>query len=230
MSFISYQGYEGVGGYARAVRDLEAVAGELAKRGDVRLKLVVTVSEGFFVKSNATARLRGYASWFMLVEHMDYNHFQQLYEEYSGKYGPCSVGVDELYSLVGGAPGYLRELCHASREQLYANIRLWLGDLERSLSTARNRLGGEPREVIALAYEALTGSLRPLVQPELYELAETLVEHNIAYPCYTSERIEYRPQLPVYLTALELAIEHGLDSLFKLDPGEVHRESVRRRL
>jgi len=80
-------------GFREALAELEALAGFLAKNSEEQLRLVVTVSEGFFATTSAMSRLGGYSTGYMMVEPMDMNSFRALYEEYRARHG-CSIGFN----------------------------------------------------------------------------------------------------------------------------------------
>ncbi len=223
--FHELPGYTGPG-YAAALEDLRSLAGLLSKEsGGVRV--VVTVSEGFAATRRAMAALEGYSTAWLLVEHLDPAHFRLLYQEYSGREG-CQPSLAEIMALVGCTPGSLPDLCPLTSEEIVGErVPAWLGILEGALSAARSRLGLEPRSVIEKALEVLRRPVKPLREPEMFELGEALVEHNIAYPkTLPGAGIRYLPQYPVYLAALHVAAESGAESLLDLDPHEVYRRAL----
>ena len=213
-----------------ALGDLESLAALLTKNsGDIRV--LVTVSEGFIATGEALRRLEGYSTGWLLVEHLDWPHFSALHEEYSRTHGCIPSGL-EVYSLVGGTPGSLPDLCLLSREDLVrSKIRVWASIVETALSGARNRLEAsgsriEPRELIAMALRVMEEPVRPLESPVLYLLGEALVEYNVAYARLAGDGIMYLPQYPVYRVLLEEAVEEGAGSLLRLDPWKVYRRAM----
>ncbi len=212
-----------------ALRSLEAYAALLAKNADetraVR-NLVVTVSEGFIATIDATARLDGYSATLMPVEHMDQEHFTLLHREYSEKKG-CKLGPHEILALVGGAPGYLPELCRMTREHLVKHkIPAWLYRLEEALRQAQTRTGMNRRQLLDALYSLFTQAIQPLRHPHLHSLGEALTRSNIVYPCYTPRGVHYRPQLPVYRVAIELAYHEDKESLLDLPPERILEEAL----
>lgn len=195
-----------------ALAELEAVAGLLAKRGEEETRLVVTVSEGFFATARAWHRLLGYSTGYMLVEPMEPEAFQALYEEYRGRHG-CSIDFDMFVGLAGASPGYLVDLCPRDRGLLGEWLHGELHRLDHALDMAAEAAGLDRREALRAAARLLGGE--PARSPEERKLGEKLVEANIAYPCPGWPRL-YLPQLPLYAAALEAAVEAGLDDVSQL--------------
>lgn len=213
-----------------ALDDLRSLAALLAKsNGEIRV--VVTVSEGFAATHDALSRLEGYSAGWLLVEHMDWPHFEALHREYSGRRG-CSLSSREVYSLIGGTPGGLPDLCPLTPGELVeARIPAWIGIVEGALSHARNKLESrgvlvEPGELIAWAFRVLSEPLKPLRDPGLYLLGEALVEYNVAYAKRAVGGVRYLPQYPVYRAILEEAVEEGAESLLDVDPRRVYERAV----
>ncbi|WP_244403912.1 ATP-binding protein [Pyrolobus fumarii] len=198
------------GSLGDALVELEAVAGFLAKRGEEQIRLVVTVSEGFFATLGALHRLLGYSVGYLLVEPMSVGAFKALYEEYRGKHG-CSIGFDLLTRLAGTSPGYLVDLCPRSGSLLEEWV---LGELQRlsaALDLAAEAAGISREEAVRVATRLLRGE--PAETPRERRLGEKLVEMNIAYPCQARLQRIYLPQLPLYKVALETAVNTGLENM-----------------
>ncbi len=187
------------GDLERALSSLEASAGLLAKEGSGRPRLIVTVSEGFFATARAVSRLLGYSTAFMLVEPMDVQAFEALYDEYKRLYG-CKVGLEAMLALSGPLPGYLPDLCGRS-EDLLAE---WIAGEARKVYSALHEAAVKAGLSVDNARKAASRLLRgePAEDPALLALGEALVEHNIAYPCPATPPI-YLPQLPVYEVLVE---------------------------
>jgi len=203
-----------------ALRELEAVAGFLAKQGREIARLVVTVSEGFFATIDSLSRLQGYSVGYLLVEPLGIKEFRALYEEYRAKYG-CRIGLDAFVSLAGTSPGYLIDLCPRSRELLIewiaAELRR-LGAVVDSVARAMGTTRDEAREVMARILGGKTVS-----GPAERVIGEKLVEANIAYPCLYLPKPVYLPQLPLYLVALEEKIEDDPEALLEARPRPLKR-------
>ncbi|AEM38358.1 AAA ATPase [Pyrolobus fumarii 1A] len=222
--------------YLDALDDLEALAGLLAKDPHYsNITIVLTVSEGFTATDLVLSKLHGYSTAWMLVEHLDVDHFRALYKEYVSLKS-CGVDVDEVLGLVGGTPGYLPELCMLDRNTVVEErVPMWIAEVETGLSRARNVLSAEifrrelePREVIRLAYELINNDIAPLREPHLHALGQILTTYNIVYPVYPRGRdgIRYKPQYPVYRTVIELGYREGVETLLDLDPHRVYQEAV----
>ncbi len=216
---------------ARALLELESVAGFLAKRGREDVNLVLTVSEGFAATREARRRLLGYSAGFLLVEGLDRDPMGRLFEEYSRIHG-CRLGFRRYWSVYGGAPGYLVEACKLDwgrllaeklPETLYHAVDAALEELAAALGVGRRALIERVAGLFEKLYEG--------VAPEAGEtgLAERLVEYNVLYPCWG--RLDgrytrlYLPQLPVYAAAVAAAAERGLDSVSGVPP-EVLEEQL----
>jgi len=204
-----------------ALAELEAAAGALSKRGEAKVRLVVSVSEGFFATSRAWRRLYGYSTSYMLVEPMNPQAFKPLYEEYRGKYG-CNVDLNTFTRLAGTSPGYLVDLCPRSGKLLEEWLRERLNHLDTSLHAAAEAAGIGHRESIHVAAQLLAG--RSIRDPRERRFIEKLVEENIAYPCIKQAR--YLPQLPLYAAAVEAAREAGLDDITQLAPEQLKLSRV----
>jgi hypothetical protein len=216
------------GRYTVAMEDLRSVAALLSKGGGrlERIKLVVTVSEGFAPSPRAMQLLEGYSAAWMLVEPMDAAHFTMLYREYSGRIG-CKVSLGEILGLAGPLPGYLADLCSIDRGQLTVRIRRWQHMLEEALVAIKQKLAtSTPGEAIRAAYTTLERPVKPLAEPQAYRAGEILVEHNIAYPKYVGGGVEFRPQLNIYRVLLRLAAERNLESILDIDPEEAYRAAI----
>ena len=222
------------GGGDEVLADLEALAHWLAKSPEDWLRVVVTVSEGFVATGEAITRLHGYSTGYLLVDHMDREHFSALYEEYSSR-KKCQVSYRVIHGVVGGAPGYLASLCRGRRtviefieqsktvlEEALSRLRNTLAGLEPWRSQAR---GPEPRELLGLAYEVLeTGAVSPLEQPILYTVGQQLVLHNIAYPSYSRGLVVFRPQIPLYTLIIRKALEENQDSVIRIEAEKILEE------
>ncbi len=220
------------GDYEDALSDLRSLAGLLSKSNH-HIRVLVTVSEGFAATGTALSLLEGYSADWLLVEHLDREHFAALLEEYRAV-STCSHSLEEIYGLVGGAPGVLPDLCALTREDIVdRRIAAWLGIMEQALSTARNRLEAQgievgPRELVREALRVLEEPVKPLTDYKRGLLAEILVVMNIAYPKRGAREVRYLPQYPVYKIILEEAVRGGVNSLLELDPAAVYRRAVSR--
>ncbi len=189
-----------------ALAELEALAGFLAKRGEERTRLVVTVSEGFFATLDAVHRLLGYSAGYLLVEPMDQVSFAALYEEYRARHS-CSVDLDLFTRLAGTSPGYLVDLCPRRGRLLEDWVQAELERLTAAIEEAAEAVGAGPAEAARRAARLLRGE--PPASPLERRLGEKLVEVNVAYPCRVGARRVYLPQLPLYRVALEAGIVPG---------------------
>ena len=204
---------------SEALRDLESLSAMLVK-GEIRgMRVVLTVSEGFFATTRAISRFRGYGAAYMLVEGLDCSHYMALLDEYAEK-NPSCRGLDrmELVAVTGTAPGYVPEACSylgdpALRQRYIAGL---VAELEQALARIARSLGLGRDEVIELARRALAEPVQPLRDPVLAELGEKLVEDNIAYPVLRGGGIEYRPQLPLYRAVIEETSRRHAESLLGL--------------
>ncbi len=210
-------GYFGGAGSSRELmKDLEAVAGLLAKRSDINARFIATISEGFLVMDHELrSRLVGYSTGYFLVEEMDGAHFKALFDEYSGRWG-CSVGYSGFISIVGGVPGYLRDICPRSRDDLKTYILNMVGDFEYAISVIGKRMGIGSRRVIEMIYRLFVDGYPAQRDPDLYDAGRMLVERNIAYIKYTDRGVVFRPQINLYRKIVELAYREGADSLMDL--------------
>ncbi len=230
--FHELPGYRGERGrqYYEALDDLRSLAAYLAKNMS-GVRVMVTVSEGFAATWDAWARLEGYSTRWVLVEHLDQEHFKALYDEYRSKHG-CRLGLKEIYALVGGTPGALPDLCPLPREDLVeARVTAWLGEVETALSIARSRLEAEgasitPVELVKETLILLREPVKPLRNPQRHILGQTLVEQNVLYPKIVPGGIHYRPQYPIYQVIILEAARKEVESLLDLDPGEVYDSAV----
>ena len=226
--FHELPGYRG-DGPDEALGDLRSLAGILSKTG-TRVRVLVAVSEGFAATTRARSMLEGYSTGWLLVEHLDRGHFEALYREYT-KSNPCHAEPLELYSLVGGAPGLLPDLCPLSRGELEERIALWIEHVERALSYARSLLESrgisqEPRDLVRNTLRIIEEPLRPLPDHHLVLRADILVERNIVYPKRVPHGIRYTPHYPVYRVILREAVEEGVESLLDLDPATIYRSAL----
>ncbi len=232
-----YVGHPRGKGYGEALADLEALAHRLAKGSGEHPKVVLTVSEGFIAKVETIARVHGYNVGFFLVEHMDERHFRALHEHYAAEKG-CAVEYGVIYGLVGGAPGYLPELCRGW-EAVESLINVSKNLLEDSLVRLRENLtldhrgasatGIGRREVMDMVLRVVSGvKLLPLEEPLLYKIGQMLTDFNIVYPKYNGDNIEYRPQLPLYRHLLEIVIGEKASSILEIKPSEVMKRIQRR--
>jgi len=223
--------------YEEALTDLEALAHRLAKYEEDYLRIVLTVSEGFVATGEALSRLHGYNAEFMPVEHMDGEHFSALYNEYK-QVNECSTDYYLLHGIVGGAPGYLAELCrgeHAVKRFVERSKTV----LENSLSAVRNILAAEPmrsiageyqdpRQLIRLAHEVMIeDAIKPMEQPFLYTIGQLLTTHNIVYPFLGKGYVRFKPQIPLYRVLLEIAVERNAPSILDVETNEVIRRTRR---
>ncbi len=218
-----------------AVRELEKVTGYLAKMGDTKARLLLSVSEGFITLSSVDYRLLGYSTSYMLVEPLDREHMQSLYEEYRAKQG-CNISFKLYWRLFGGSPGYLVDVCKLTTEELYNEyIPRMLQQVDRVLDRISDRLHIDKREVLKRTAQLLA---RPGEHPTprrldstSRKLAEMLVYWNIAYPCRLVGGKVYMPQLPLYSAAIHAAAEVGLDDVSSLPVEElVKRNEVEQQI
>jgi hypothetical protein len=193
------------------IRDLEAVAGALAKYRELsNIRLLVTSSEGFISTSDVYSRLRGYSEKFIAVEELDEEHFKMLYEEYCSKRGGCITPLNMVEAIAGRLPGYIVEVeSKARNSELEAFIRVELGNLLEAMVKASSAEGVGLEQLARKLIMAFEGSIR------YYEVGlkaiEVLIEENIIY----KRGLMVKPQLALYARALKLAVEKGvtLDSL-----------------
>ena len=216
--------------YDEALRDLEALAHRLAKTEDERLRVVLTVSEGFIATGEAFTRLHGYRTSFMLVEEMDEEHYSALYEHYKRSRG-CHVDYHLIRGLAGATPGYLAELCRGA-DAVAGFIEASKIVLENGLSALRNDLLAgpwrdearnlEPRRLIRLAREVVCGAtVKPVEEPVLYTIGQLLTTRNITYPSYGEAQVVFKPQIPLYCRLLEIAVEKNVPSILGIKVSEV---------
>jgi len=193
------------------IRDLEAVAGALAKYRELsNIRLLVTSSEGFISTSYVYSRLRGYSEKFIAVEELDEEHFKMLYEEYCSKRGGCITPLNMVEAIAGRLPGYIDEVESKARNgELEAFIRVELGNLLEAMVKASSAEGVGLEQLARKLIMAFEGSIR------YYEVGlkaiEVLIEENVIY----KRGLMVKPQLALYARALKLAVERGvtLDSL-----------------
>jgi len=193
------------------IRDLEAVAGALAKYRELsNIRLLVTSSEGFISTSYVYSRLRGYSEKFIAVEELDEEHFKMLYEEYCSKRGGCITPLNMVEAIAGRLPGYIVEVESKARNgELEAFIRVELGNLLEAMVKASSAEGVGLEQLARKLIMAFEGSIR------YYEVGlkaiEVLIEENVIY----KRGLMVKPQLALYARALKLAVERGvtLDSL-----------------
>ena len=198
-----------------ALKELESVAGYLAKTGGQQVSLIVTVSEGFASTPSTRRRLLGYSVGYMLVEGLDQRHMEMLYGEYS-KLNTCKLGFTLYWGVFGGAPGYLVEACPLTPSQL---VEEYIPDMLRdtvdeALVNLSLELREKPAKLIGQAARILEASKEDytvIENPALALLAEKLVEHNILYHCRRAGRDRYLPQLPIYAAAIQHAAEKGYE-------------------
>ncbi len=207
-----------------AVRELEAVAGLLAKMGETKARLVTTVSEGFVATSDVRRRLAGYATGYMLVEPLDREDMSRVYAEYSRARG-CRISLRDYWAVYGGAPGYLPETCHLEYREFIERASDLLRDtLDAALNTIAAEMGVARREVLGKTARLIewlyTGGPPPRLEPREKILAEKLVEYNVVYPCRLrmgEVRVEiYIPQLPLFAATILAAHEIGVDEVSSL--------------
>ncbi len=186
--------------YLADVMVLEALAKMVAFYPEYRgVRLVLTSSEGVFMKRGVLARLTGYRVYMLFVDEMPGDDFAALYEEYCRLHG-CRVGLGEYERLVGRLPGYLPEVAHLDEDA----VREWVDARRAVLEDALyrllpERLGVGAGEALELAYRLLVEGVEAR-EPRLVAAAEVLVEANIAYPVGYTRR--YKPQLRVYAELL----------------------------
>ncbi len=181
------------------VGELEALVKILAFYPDYRgWKLVVTTSEGWVMASNLWDRVEGYAARIYTVKPIEETYARLLYSEYRGKHG-CNITFETFFSLAGGVPGYLVELCRLERSELLEWVRGRLEALEEALETAPV----ERRRALETAYRLLVEGREASTKND-YMVAWHLVEHNIAYPV---TRRRFEAQLRVYIKALRMLME-----------------------
>jgi len=193
------------------IRDLEAVAGALAKYRELsNIRLLVTSSEGFISTTDVYSRLRGYSEKFIAVEELDEEHFKMLYEEYCSKRGGCITPLNMVEAIAGRLPGYIAEVEWRARSgELESFIKVELKKLLRAIVEASLAEGVGLEQLARKLVMAFEGSIR------YYEVGlralEVLIERNIVY----ERGLKVKPQLNLYARALKLAVEKGvtLDSL-----------------
>jgi hypothetical protein len=193
------------------IRDLEAVAGALAKYRELsNIRLLVTSSEGFISTSYVYSRLRGYSEKFIAVEELDEEHFTMLYEEYCSKRGGCITPLNMVEAIAGRLPGYIAEVEWRARSgELESFIKVELEKLLGAMVEASLAEGVGLEQLARKLVMAFEGSIR------YYEVGlralEVLIERNIVY----ERGLKVKPQLNLYARALKLAVEKGvtLDSL-----------------
>jgi hypothetical protein len=207
-----------------ATSALEAVAGWLAKRGVEKNVLIVVSSEGFMTKPAIASRLRGYATWRMLVEALDDNHMRHLYQAYS-RIASCRLDAETFIQVFGGAPGYLVEACKLERDELLEHYlpTLLYETLDQAIAVAARRTGLRRRHILGIIAQLLTveTTLQQLAErePAAYEVAEALIDNNIAYLCSIPGHGDYLlPQLPVCTAAAKEAAEAELDTASRVKP------------
>jgi len=203
------------------IRDLEAVAGALAKYRELsNIRLLVTSSEGFISTTDVYSRLRGYSEKFIAVEELDEEHFKMLYEEYCSKRGGCVVPLNVVEAIAGRLPGYIAEVEWRARSgELESLIKVELEKLLGAMVEASLAEGVGLEQLARKLVMAFEGSMR------YYEVGlralEVLIERNIVYV----RGLTVKPQLALYARALKLAVEKGvaLDSLAErgFDVGEL---------
>ena len=186
------------------LKELEALCKALTFYQEYRgWRLVATASGGRVLASRLDSKLVGYGAWIETVEGLDEAHMRGLHGEYREVRG-CSIGFDAYWRLVGGAPGYLPELCSLDRD----GVRVWISRrIEELVATLLEVMepGESLRKVAEMAY-ALLVEEKPAISKRLLELGEKLTRSNIAYPV---EGLRYRPQLNVYRVIVELWLERG---------------------
>lgn len=193
------------------IRDLEAVAGALAKYRELsNIRLLVTSSEGFISTTDVYSRLRGYSEKFIAVEELDEEHFKMLYEEYCSKRGGCITPLNMVEAIAGRLPGYIAEVEWRARGgELESFIKVELKKLLRAIVEASLAEGVGLEQLARKLVMAFKGSIR------YYEVGlraiEVLIERNIVY----ERGLKVKPQLNLHARALKLAVEKGvtLDSL-----------------
>ena len=86
------------------------------------LKLVICDSEAWFTTGRAYSRLVGYATNILHIDHLDRDITKLLFEEYRTR--KClNIDFDTVYTIIGGAPGYLIELTSTNDiENLLENL------------------------------------------------------------------------------------------------------------
>jgi hypothetical protein len=160
-----------------------------------------------FASSVSVARLHGYSTGFMLVEHMEPAAFTELYGEYKARRG-CMLSLREFEGIAGRLPGYLQELCHLDGGELRRWVAVEVDKLLHALDEASHSLGMAVADAAKRALRLLSGS--PPRDPLDRRLGEALVRLNIAYPCLDRAPRTYLPQLPLYFKALRLYAEEGV--------------------
>jgi hypothetical protein len=188
------------------IRDLEAVAGALAKYRELsNIRLLVTSSEGFISTTDIYSRLRGYSEKFIAVEELDEEHFKMLYEEYCLKRGGCITPLNIIEAIAGRLPGYIAEVEWRARSgELESFIKVELEKLLGAMVEASLAEGVGLEQLARKLVMAFEGSIR------YYEVGlralEVLIERNIVY----ERGLTVKPQLALYARALKLAVEKGV--------------------
>jgi hypothetical protein len=209
-----------LGGLREALASLEAAAALIAKGEAGGVRLIVTVSEGFFATAEAYARLQGYMTAYMLVEGLDCTHYHALAREY-GRVTGCTPDTHLLAATVGTLPGRLPEACAAIKADMWDHyITQLLLNLDTALATLARKTKTEPWKLLETLAKLLQEPIHPLEEPEQAELGEQLTKLNILYPARGRQGITYKPQIPLYHAATLLALEKHTTSTAKLDPKE----------
>jgi len=181
--------------------------------GYEKLRLVVSDSEGWFTTQDALRKLLGYSVITTYVEPLPYEVMKELYTEFSRRFNTV-LPFKTIFKLIGGCPGYVVEVYRFTRQYgINKGLDLWissyLSNLSTALSNTRRQLGLNEMETIKHAYRLLSGKVKDdeiYSNPKNLEMIKILTEYNIAYVKYGKE---VKPQLPIYVTALEMALDVG---------------------
>lgn len=181
--------------YIGDILTLEALAKTVAFYPEYsRLHVVVSSSEGFIMDYMALGRLSGYRTRIVFVDEMSGESFTELYREYCSS-NPCKVGLEEYLELVGGLPGYLREVAELGGDELKGWVEQHKAMLREAINLTAYNLGVNASTVLNVLRQLLCNEEKP-GDPLSYRVAQELVKANILYPVGFTGR--YKPQIKLY--------------------------------
>ncbi|MGB9730272.1 MAG: ATP-binding protein [Thermoprotei archaeon] len=199
-----------------AVKDLISMAGFLAKNHKYKnFKVIVTASEGFITSYEVFSKIIGYNTTYMVIEEIDDEHFDALFEEYKQN-NSINQRLGVIKNVVGKNPGLIREIDDEEK------LKNFIEHEKIKLTKALIRTYSEVFKVdyndvflkwkniemkdkmINLVLEFIGKKINPLLHPQFDLIGEKLCDHNILYPVFEKDRIIYKPQIPLYLEILKI--------------------------
>jgi len=165
---------------------------------DRPLSVIISVSDGWFIVSDAMVSLLEYGAETLFVDELDPGSFRGLYSELSMvRKVVLDIDPDILYSrYVGGNPGYLVELLN------HGDLGRWGDRVEKVFLAKVNNITGSTefsrREVLEYMASLPKEIDLGCIGKREYRLLMELVKNNLVYYDIMSVETLVKPQIPFY--------------------------------